>query len=317
MSDFYATRGLSWHLHRERANALLDIELRSAFASMPNKLPGWEKDIDELEQLIATQNCPNEYFDFLAHGAFKETYMLHRSDNYVVKFCSQQNDTETEKALLEAAKAEGVGFAFIPTKFVNFHGLTCGMPFMLEDYDGDSAQYWDSEKETYIENEDWEGRYATALEIQPTLLYTSGSDEKHEYWRPEYAYGEEAHIVKGERVEADHVLHDPAIDPNTGEVIPYEIIYDTDIKDKHWIEQFVRFYGIDGLERLANFIQKYHVTDLHSNNIGYISGAALSPAYDPDIAFPVIIDWLSWGKQSIEEIRAEEESYKKAAAELH
>lgn len=299
MSDFFATRGLPRSLDRKRAEALLNTQLKSAFASMPDKLPGWEKDIEELEQLIATQNCPNEYFDYLAHGAFKETYMLHRSHNYVVKFCSQQNDTETEKALLEAAKDEGMDWAFIPTRFVNFHGLTCGMPFMLEDYDGDSAQYWDSEKETYIDNEDWEGRYATALEIQPTLLYTVNSDENHEYWLPEYAYGEVAHIVKGERVERD-----PAINPNTGEVIPYDIIRDTDIKDKRWIEQFVRFYGIDGLERLANFIQKYHVTDLHNSNIGYISGAALGLA-DPDLEVPVIIDWLSWDKRSIEGIRAE------------
>lgn len=305
MSDFFATRGLPQSLDRKRAEALLNTQLKSAFASMPDKLPGWEKDIEELEQLIATQNCPNEYFDFLAHGAFKETYMLHHSDNYVVKFCSQQNDTETEKALLDAAKAEGIGFAFIPTRFVNFHGLTCGMPMILEDYDGDSAQYWDSEQETYIENEDWEGRYATALEIQPTLLYTVNSDEKHEYWRPEYAYGEEAHILGGERVEPDHVLRDPAINPNTGEVIPYDIICNTDIRDKRWIEQFVRFYGIDGLERLANFIQKYHVTDLHNSNIGYISGTAL------DTEVPVIIDWLSWDKRSIEGIRAE------TAAKLH
>ena len=50
MADFYATRGLPWRLNRERAEALLDIQLRSAFASMPNKLPGWEKDIEELKQ---------------------------------------------------------------------------------------------------------------------------------------------------------------------------------------------------------------------------------------------------------------------------
>lgn len=310
MSDFFATRGLPRSLDRKRAEALLDIQLRSAFAAMSDKLPGWEKDIEELEQLIATQNCPNEYFDFLAHGAFKETYMLRRSDNYVVKFCSQQNDTETEKVLLDAAEAEGVGFAFVPTRFVNFHGLTCGMPLMLEDYDGDSAQYWDFEKETYIENEDWEGRYATALEIQPTLLYTVKSDEKHEYWNPCRAYGEDVRFVEGGRIEPDHVLRDPAINPNTGEVIPYDIIHDTGIEDKRWIEQFVRFYRIDGLKRLAEFVQKYHVTDLHNNNIGYISGAALGLA-DPDLEVPVIIDWLSWGKQSIEEIRAE------TAAELH
>ena len=301
MADFYATRGLPWRLNRERAKALLDIQLRSAFASMPNKLPCWEKDRDELLQLITTQNCPNEYFDFLAHGAFKETYMLHRSDNYVVKFCSQQNDTETEKALLEAARAEGVGFAFIPTYFINFYGLTCGMPFMLEDYDGDSDQIWNSEKETYIENEDWEGRYATALEIQPTLNHTVTSDSEYKYWNFHYEYGENAAIINGVRIEPDHKLHAPAIDPNTGEVIPYGVLCDLQIHNKRWIEEFVRFYGINGLVQLANFVQKYRVTDLHNGNLGYILA-------EDDTLRPVIIDWFSLDKCSIEEIRAEKEA---------
>ena len=275
-------------------------ELDKAFAAMENKKSTWLRDRDDLLNIYDFNMNPDEYFDYLAHGAFKETYML-SSDNYVVKFCSQHNDTDAEQALLEAANEEGVGCAFIPTLFVNYHGHSTPMPNLEADCDSDSCGTWDEKYDTWVENEDWEGRFATGLEIQPTILYTCNG--RGERWSYERGYGEVRYFEDGVTHGPTHIISDPAIDPNTGEIIPYEILEVLDIHNKTWIEEYARLYTIAGLAKLADFCDKYHISDLHNGNLGFITSTALGIDSPTEYEVPVILDWLSTDARTIHKIK--------------
>lgn len=61
--------------------------------------------------------APGEVFNCFSCGAFKEAY--HASDSIVVKFCSTDNETKREQALLAAAKEANILELFVPTFFIS------------------------------------------------------------------------------------------------------------------------------------------------------------------------------------------------------
>lgn len=81
-----------------------------------------EKEATQLRDTIeGIGNClemhcaPGEVFNCFSCGAFKEAY--HASDSIVVKFCSTDNETKREQALLAAAKEANILELFVPTFF--------------------------------------------------------------------------------------------------------------------------------------------------------------------------------------------------------
>lgn len=60
---------------------------------------------------------PGEVFECFSCGAFKEAY--HASDSIVVKFCSTDNETKKEQALLAAAEEADILELFVPTFFIS------------------------------------------------------------------------------------------------------------------------------------------------------------------------------------------------------
>lgn len=283
--ETYARRALNPQPH---SLALVNHELRTAFCAIAHPYTeDTDQEINDLLEVITGTHSPDEQFDPVAHGAFKETYELNYTRGHVVKFCSQQNDTSAERALLHAAEAEGVGFAFIPTYFVDYHGYTHDLPILVDDaMNGTSHVMWVSERSEYTEDPDWEGRYATALEIQPRINSTAAPTG---HWNFLTAYGfrskwnTDTHELEYLPIEEPHF--DMITDPNTGEIVPLDTLIRLNIHSKQWIENFLAWYGIKNLEKLADFIQNYHIGDLHNNNLGYF--------FDKRGNIPVIIDWLS------------------------
>lgn len=68
--------------------------------------------IEVLGECFAAGTAPADCFSC---GSFKEAY--HASDDIVMKFCSCENDTEAEAALLNDAMAAGFEDLFVPTYF--------------------------------------------------------------------------------------------------------------------------------------------------------------------------------------------------------
>lgn len=97
-------------------------EIEKSFLQVLNNCDQQEKEATQLRDTVeGIGNClemhcaPGEVFNCFSCGAFKEAY--HASDSIVVKFCSTDNETKREQALLTAAKEANILELFVPTFF--------------------------------------------------------------------------------------------------------------------------------------------------------------------------------------------------------
>lgn len=74
--------------------------------------------------------APGEVFECFSCGAFKEAY--HASDSIVVKFCSTDNETKREQALLAAAKEANILELFVPTFFISSLSICLSLNSMIQ-----------------------------------------------------------------------------------------------------------------------------------------------------------------------------------------
>lgn len=102
-------------------------EIEKSFLQVLNNCVSADQQEKEAIQLRDTVegigNClemhcaPGGVFECFSCGAFKEAY--HASDSIVVKFCSTDNETKREQALLAAAKEANILELFVPTFFIS------------------------------------------------------------------------------------------------------------------------------------------------------------------------------------------------------
>lgn len=71
--------------------------------------------VEGIDNCLEMHCAPGEVFGCFSCGAFKEAY--HASDSIVVKFCSTDNETKKEQALLAAAEEADILELFVPTFF--------------------------------------------------------------------------------------------------------------------------------------------------------------------------------------------------------
>lgn len=217
--------------------------------------------VDAFRNMLEWGGSPNEGFDFIAAGAYKECYCL--NNTHIIKFAACDNDSEDEMEILKAAQQAGLEALFLPTTYTAL------------DIDSLTAIYIDEEHPNY-------SYYMTKNSRDETTY--------HRRYLPTSIMGyfiqpritETARENPGTRFRwiRDIYNNNPVVD-ETGEAIPYEIIHQCSVGDLGWVQSVVDHYGSVMLYRLANFIKEYCISDLHSGNIGYIDGR------------PVIIDWLS------------------------
>ena len=73
--------------------------------------------VESIGNCLEMHCAPGEVFNCFSCGAFKEAY--HASDSIVVKFCSTDNETKREQALLAAAEETNILELFVPTFFTS------------------------------------------------------------------------------------------------------------------------------------------------------------------------------------------------------
>ena len=81
----------------------------------------------------------------------------------------------------------------------------------------------------------------------------------------------------------------PIINKVDGSEVAHEEARKFSVSSKDWLQAILDIYGIDTFLCMANFFDKYNMSDLHSGNIGYI--------IKNGIEYPVVLDWMSniWG----------------------
>ena len=77
----------------------------------------------------------------------------------------------------------------------------------------------------------------------------------------------------------------PIINKVDGSEVPHEEARKFSVSSKDWLQAILDIYGIDTFLSMADFFDKYNMSDLHSENIGYIVKNGTE--------FPVVLDWMS------------------------
>ncbi len=219
-----------------------------------------EKEVIQLQNTIeGIGNCleenipPGEAFECFSCGAFKEAY--HASDSIVVKFCSTDNETKKEQALLAAAKEASVLELFVPTFF---HQLPINLSVTQLDDINSSRYTYDYHYHTWNRNPNAEDFELNYLEIQPLVIPSS------------------SHI-------AYETISWNKQDKIMG--IPITVIRRIPTNNLTWLKSIINNYGKEFFEKFAIFCDNWHIWDLHNDNIGFLR--------TPEVELPIILDWMS------------------------
>lgn len=153
--------------------------------------------------------------------------------------------------------------------------------------------YYDDDEEDWIYSGEGEFYYYCGADNGDTE-YDYCSAEVNIYKAAEEA-GLEACFAKTERIgsingypvymqDKAEMLEDVDISSHTREYIEKTVLHCRELNihtsiNKGWFGDFIAYHGDEMAKRLIDFINKFHINDLHTGNIGYISG------------IPVLVDY--------------------------
>ena len=212
---------------------------------------------------------PDECFDPIGYGAYKEVYAL--SDNYVIKFVSECNNTEEEMRLLNAAVEYDVDPLFPETYFIPLTGYHPAL-YLLE---VDTCTNWtfDEEKNTYVERDpDYEPNRERADYVIIQRRVTSVLEDMT--FHCVYNYDCERH--RSEYIQLFSTRAEDDFRP-----VPTSLVRQIGVTAVEWHEGILTHFGFDFYTRFAAFCDDNNVRDLHNGNVGFLDG------------IPCIVDWLS------------------------
>lgn len=154
----------------------------------------------------------------------------------MVKFCSTDNETKREQALLAAADILEL---FVPTFF---HRLPVNLPITQLDDTNSSRYTYNYHYYAWCKDpsvDDFELNY---LEIQPMVI------------------------------PASHVAYENIVWDEQGEVIPgisTTVVRRIPTRNLTWLKSIVENYDKEFFEKFAIFCDDWHIWDLHEDNIGF------------------------------------------------
>lgn len=220
-----------------------------------------------LKTIAEFGHAPYRYLEILGSGSFKECYV--GLGEWIVKFCSHFNDTNSEEQILRAAKAATLENVFIDTIFIRLPSpakATIADIYGIDDYWCDLDEASKTKCQRPCSNCDHYHHptpyILNAIEFQPQARITAHT---------QYCYVP---------FTAEAYLRQP-IYYNSGKIVPYEDIYKSNINSMDWIKQFIAVYGDADFQIFLQFIKEFDIRDLSGYNVGYLG------------SHPVILDWIS------------------------
>ena len=229
-----------------------------------------ERYVADIEDILTGSCDINDRFASIDFGAYKECYSL--NDDFVIKFASEDNDTNSEENLFYRAVEDEVAEVFLPTWYCYLDSRGVELK-MLEDDMGCYRYCYDESQHTYVENPYYENPVADCIIIQPRILRTVSESSYLVLPRNELDY-DKAPIFDAEGNKVDfHTAHKFCVSSQT------------------WLQDIVDAYGLEYFNRLAQFLADNEVHDLHAGNIGYYTR-------EDGKVVPVIFDCLSREQRS-------------------
>jgi hypothetical protein len=194
--------------------------------------------LDAFKDMLQRRRRPGYYWDYVNNGCFKEVFRPWTMAPCVVKFVSQENETDEEKSLLYYAKEEGVAQFFIPTYFVD---LSCPL----------DAEWLDEYSDVEDEDSDeivYHTQQLISVQVQPVVRV----DEDCAYMNYDSARDLEWKAADGNIVSNETMM-----------------TLARKIWNNEWIMKALAYYSAAELNQFAYFLDEYCVTDLHCGNVGY------------------------------------------------
>lgn len=226
--------------------------------------------IANITSMVSHVLSPDEYFDYIQCGTFKECY--EGLGKWVIKFASNHNETGAERQILDAAVEAGLSFMFLPTKFID---LPVQLP--AEHLDGGCNYYrYDCTTSATCEHHCSDCQYRVKTDTADTYLITAELQPR----------GFTCDSIAWENMPCNKETYDknPLI-LQSGEKVPFNRFEDLDIHVISWLRDIIATYGDKNFWKLYDFILKFGISDMHEHNIGYVTTAAGD--------MPVFLDWLS------------------------
>ena len=225
----------------------------------------------KVERILAGKSVIEDEFELLGSGSYKEAYAL--NDDFVIKFASHYNDTYEEKRLYNLAIDECVDEIFLETYFYDIPKGQYPTLFYLEEC-SISESYAREREDLYEIAEDDRYDYDTIhpkadtiiIQVYAEFTVANRPYEHFKYNKLDYA-------------------KNPIINKADGSEVAHEEARKFSVSSKDWLQAILDIYGIDTFLCMANFFDKYNMSDLHSENIGYI--------IKNGIEYPVVLDWMS------------------------
>ena len=225
----------------------------------------------KVERILAGKSVIEDEFELLGSGSYKEAYAL--NDDFVIKFASHYNNTYEEKRLYNLAIDECVDEIFLETYFYDIPEGQYPTLFYLEEC-SISESYAREREDLYELTEDDHYDYNTIHPKADTIIIQvyaefTVADRPYEHFK----YN-----------KLDYAKN-PIINKADGSEVAHEEAEKFFVSSKDWLQAILDIYGIDTFLCMANFFDKYNMSDLHSENIGYI--------IKNGIEYPVVLDWMS------------------------
>lgn len=196
---------------------------------------------------------PDSCFEEMGCGCFKECYSS-GVEGFIIKFCSESNQTDAEEEILAKADCEGVGEFFLPS-FYSPLPRPCNSVYLDTDCDYDEEYCTDcSEYQQLCE-----------FVVQPLVTLSCYTDFLTVPLQRSIYEANSLYYEDGERIEFMDVR-------NTG------------ITDLSWMDA-VSQSGKKKFQLFITFLKEQGISDLHTENIGWWKKDGVNR--------PVILDWLS------------------------
>lgn len=240
--------------------AFNEILHTSSVQSNPNSIEKFSITKLLLKNIISSGEAPSLIFTLLGTGSFKECYDSGQTD-WVMKFCTTENNTLDEQRLYSEAIETGIGDLFPETKYIKLPRL---LPAIELETEG-------------ISEITSEGIVTAEYKMFDTLILQRKIITLE-------LYDEAVNYNKSKDID-DAVLYEenPII---AGEYIMPLRLFNTIDAPYRWLKEVLDYYGNEIFQAFCEFCEDNAIQDLHTGNIGYI--------IDDDQKIPVIIDWLSF-----------------------
>lgn len=224
---------------------------------------------------------PEDVLQYIGIGAYKACFNL--SDSWVVKFARDTSVFRREYAAMNAAIQRGLGKLFLDTHVVQSPGIKI--------WSGILIKHAVDTKETMITLTDGYHRWVKRDPVKDpftVIIFQRKIDYITKDIKSLYDITETWNEMEIIEAREKGVL---PIEPDCR--LPEKVTCEYMEDEEMWEDDILRLYGEEFHHAWLQFKFDWNISDLHNENIGYVTAPGTKPGENPYTDIPVMLDWMS------------------------